>query len=166
MSMLYLLDANVLIDASRDYYAFNRVPEFWDWLLYMGDAGMIKIPQEMYEEIISGTGELPEWLKENREQLLLQESVRESLVAMVCEHAYASDPTDEEVLRMGRDPFLVAYALVDSSTRVVVTNENSRPGRTRANRHIPDVCHDFRIASVDVFGLIRRLNFRTDWRAS
>ena len=27
--MLYLLDANVLIDASRYYYPIQRVPEFW-----------------------------------------------------------------------------------------------------------------------------------------
>ena len=31
-SVLYLLDANVLIDANRDYYPIHRVPEFWDWL--------------------------------------------------------------------------------------------------------------------------------------
>ncbi len=31
--MLYLLDANVLIDADRDYYPIDRVPEFWDWIL-------------------------------------------------------------------------------------------------------------------------------------
>jgi hypothetical protein len=27
--MLYLLDANALIDAHRDYYRIGRVPEFW-----------------------------------------------------------------------------------------------------------------------------------------
>lgn len=30
--MLYLLDANVLIAAKNSYYAFDRVPEFWEWL--------------------------------------------------------------------------------------------------------------------------------------
>ncbi|RPI71776.1 MAG: DUF4411 family protein [Geobacteraceae bacterium] len=28
--MLYLLDANTLIDAKRDYFEFERVPEFWE----------------------------------------------------------------------------------------------------------------------------------------
>ena len=50
--MLYLLDANVLIDANRDYYPIGRVPEFWDWLAAMGDLGRVKIPQETYEEIV------------------------------------------------------------------------------------------------------------------
>lgn len=31
--MLHILDANILIDANRDYYPMDRVPEFWEWLL-------------------------------------------------------------------------------------------------------------------------------------
>jgi len=38
--MLYLLDANVLIDANRDYYPIARIPEFWEWLVYHGEEGM------------------------------------------------------------------------------------------------------------------------------
>ena len=30
--MTYLLDANVLIEGSRFYYAFNLAPGYWDWL--------------------------------------------------------------------------------------------------------------------------------------
>lgn len=41
--MLYLLDANVVIDADRDYYALDRVPEFWDWLQHQGQAGHVKM---------------------------------------------------------------------------------------------------------------------------
>ena len=48
--MLYLLDANTLIDAKRDYYPIDRVPEFWSWLVFKGQQGKIKIPIEVYEE--------------------------------------------------------------------------------------------------------------------
>ncbi len=48
--MLYLLDANTLIDAKRDYYPIDRVPEFWDWLVFHWQQGNIKIPIEVYEE--------------------------------------------------------------------------------------------------------------------
>ena len=48
--MLYLLDANTLIDANRDYYPVERVPEFWEWLVFQGDQGSVKIPIEVYEE--------------------------------------------------------------------------------------------------------------------
>ena len=53
MPVLYLLDANVLIDANRDCYPIARVPEFCDWLLEMGRLGRIRIPLEIYEEVIT-----------------------------------------------------------------------------------------------------------------
>ena len=41
--LLYLLDANVLIDANRDYYPNGRVPEFWDWLVARATQQQVKI---------------------------------------------------------------------------------------------------------------------------
>ena len=61
--MLYLLDANVLIDANRDYYPITRVPEFWVWLVFNGVEGYVKIPREMHEEVKTGTDDLGEWAK-------------------------------------------------------------------------------------------------------
>ena len=40
--MINLLDANVLIDANRDYYPIERVPEFWEWLAAMGEQGLVR----------------------------------------------------------------------------------------------------------------------------
>ncbi|WP_353269086.1 DUF4411 family protein [Gemmatimonas sp.] len=61
--MLYLLDANVLIDAARDYYPLQMVPEFWDWLEHHGNLGNVKIPVEMYEEVCDGKDALATWLR-------------------------------------------------------------------------------------------------------
>lgn len=52
--MLFLLDASVLIGADSGLLALDRVPEFWEWLLEKTREGTIKIPREMYEEIIRG----------------------------------------------------------------------------------------------------------------
>jgi len=52
--LIYLLDANVLIDAERDYYTMERVPEFWDWLLHLADSGQAKLPIEVFEELSRG----------------------------------------------------------------------------------------------------------------
>ncbi|MCQ4188457.1 DUF4411 family protein [Methylocystis sp. NLS-7] len=164
--MLYLLDANVLITANNLYYEFARVPEFWDWLLHMGEAGHIKLPIEVLEEIISGTDDLSEWLsqKENRRSLELAEDVNITFVQQVINKGYAPDLSDDEIEMIGRDPFLIAYALVDPAERCVVTTEVSKPSKQRANRHIPDVCKTLGVTSVDSFHLIRALNFSTSWR--
>ena len=49
--MLYLLDANVLIDANGKYYNLERVREFWEWLAHIGRESKVKIPVEIYEEL-------------------------------------------------------------------------------------------------------------------
>ena len=38
MAVLYLLDANTLIDANRDYYGIGQVDEYWEWLVHCGKA--------------------------------------------------------------------------------------------------------------------------------
>ena len=80
--MIYLLDANVLIDANRDYYPIERVPEFWDWLEHNGDNGNVKLPLEIYEEIKDGTDSLAEWVKseEIKSALLLDSEPDPNLV--------------------------------------------------------------------------------------
>jgi Domain of unknown function (DUF4411) len=60
--LLHLLDANVLITANRLYYALDRVPEFWEWLIYQGSNGNLKMPLEMVEEIREGTDDLADWI--------------------------------------------------------------------------------------------------------
>ncbi len=93
---------------------------------------------------------------------MLDEAVQENLVSRVTREGYAANLTDDEVEGLGRDPFLVAYALADLGRRCIVTTEVSRPRRTRANRHIPDVCSDFEIPCFDTFELVRMLDFRTN----
>ena len=95
--MLYLLDANVLIDANRDYYPLGRVPEFWDWLIDRAASRQVKIPMEMYEEIIAGKEDgLTRWLKDNRDAVLLDENADPTLVARVTQQGYARDLSEEE----------------------------------------------------------------------
>ena len=173
-SSLYLLDANTLIDAKRDYYPIDRVPEFWDWLIYQGHQGKIKIPIEVYEEFYDTKdkdGEmdaLATWasLEEIKEALLFGEQVEQDLVARITYGGYIKNPTDDELEKIGRDPFLISYALKDIKNRCIVTTESSKPSRIGANRHIPDVCSDFNIRCINNFQMIKELDFSTSWKKS
>jgi len=173
-SSLYLLDANTLIDAKRDYYPIDRVPEFWDWLIYQGQQGKIKIPIEVYEEFYDTKdkdGEmdaLATWasLEEVKEALLFGEQAEQDLVARITYGGYIKNPTDDELEKIGRDPFLISYALKDIENRCIVTTETSKPSRIGANRHIPDVCNDFNTRCINNFQMIKELNFSTNWKGS
>nr|VFK25273.1 MAG: protein of unknown function (DUF4411) [Candidatus Kentron sp. MB]VFK31500.1 MAG: protein of unknown function (DUF4411) [Candidatus Kentron sp. MB]VFK75538.1 MAG: protein of unknown function (DUF4411) [Candidatus Kentron sp. MB] len=170
--MLYLLDANTLIDAKRDYYPFRRVPEFWDWLIHQGTVEKIKIPIEIYEEFEEpkrkdgSRDELAEWAADFdvKAALLFSEEADPELVAEVTIKGYGEDLTDTEIEITGRDPFLISYALVDEENRTIVTTEVSRPGKKRANRKIPDVCRDLGICCINNFQLLNELDFRTSWK--
>ena len=131
-----------------------------------GQQQRIKIPREIYQEILPGNpgaGEkdlLYDWLKEYKATICLDEAVDRGLLQRIIEQ-YAPDLCDEELESLGRDPFLIAYALCDTKQRVVVTNEISKPKKQRANRHIPDVCQDLNIRHCNTWKLIKELDFRT-----
>ena len=164
--MRYLLDANVLIDANRDYYPIARVPEFWDWLLHNALQGFIKVPVEIYEEVKDSDDDLGQWLRQEevKAALVLDDEADAASVSRAVAEGYASDLTDDELLRVGRDPFIIGYALAAISETTIVTTERSKPSRQRANRHLPDVCGQFGIGTCDTFELVRQLNFTTSWR--
>lgn len=169
--MLYLLDANILITANSSYYPLDQIPEFWSWVHHQASSNRMKIPREIMDEIKAGRKDqdpLLDWIctSEIEAALLLDESVDVGLVQRVVSTGYAPDLRDDEVEKIGRDPFLIAYALADSAGRTVVTTEVSKPAAQRANRKVPDVCQAVGALCCGPFVLNRALGFRTGWSTS
>jgi hypothetical protein len=168
--MLHLLDANVLITAHNLYYPVDAVPEFWAWLIHKGQSGDLKMPLENYEEVKDGSTDAAKdllfgWIKEDgvKAALLLNEQVDQVLVARVINEGYAPDLTDDEIVQLGRDPFLIAYGLASPANRCVVTTEVSAPSKRRQNRKIPDVCRSMGVLCCNTFAMTKTLGFRTGW---
>jgi len=140
--MLYLLDANTLINANRTWYALNRVPEFWRWLLHHADAGSVKMPPEIYAEVEAGNDNLAAWMKdaEHKKLLRLDENADLGKVQTVLAQ-YGAGLTEADMITIGQDPFLIAAALGNADRRVV-TAEVSSPGKQGAKRKVPNVCED------------------------
>ena len=181
--MLYILDEDVLITAMR-YYRVERVPEFWEWILETNRVGsvQIKTPHEAYEKMLHFVpndpniqeDDLSVWLKEHKDAILLDEAVNPTLVESVLTDGYDLPPhkrTDKELEKLNQDPYLIAYALNQTSLisslveRCVVTNEqpskNPQQPRQRANKKIPDVCKIMGVRCIDLFGLIEEQDFKT-----
>jgi hypothetical protein len=163
--MLYLLDADSVIRGDRDFYPLRRFPVFWRWLVHQGDIGAVKIPLEQYEEITAGQGALVDWLCEQdvRAALVLDEEADPDRVGRVTLEAYG-DLNEDEIEIVGRDPFLISYALADPRRRTVVTFEVSAPGQKRGKRKIPDACAPFNVQCCNLYGMIDALDFTTDWQ--
>jgi hypothetical protein len=163
---MYLLDSDVLIDAKNYYYGFSRVPQFWDWLLYYGTQGKIKIPIEIFDELKKGNDELARWAKNGatKSSLEFTEEVELIHVQTVIQSGYASDLSDMEIEELGSDPFLIAHALSDLQNRCVVTTEVSKPSKNRARRRVPDVCATLGVNCCHAYGFYDVLDFSTNWQ--
>lgn len=132
----------------------------------MGEIGEVQIPVEIYEEIKYGDDDLSVWAKDAQTEaaLLFTQESDQPLVAQIIDDGYANDLTDAEVEKIGRDPFLVAYAIASPGDITVVTTEVSKPTKQRSNRRLPDVCAEFQVECVNTFEFVRRLNFSTNWQ--
>jgi hypothetical protein len=171
--VLYLLDANVLITAHHNYYPIDSFPEFWEWIAHQAKVGALKMPLEIYEEIKDGgTDEekdlLFAWVVDAdvKAVLVLDENVDQVHVANCTSNGYAPDLTDDELLQIGRDPFLIAYAMASPQERCVVTNEVSAPGKQRQNKRVPDVCSAMGVSCCNTFAMMKALGYKTDWKKS
>ena len=159
--MPYLLDANTLIRANGDYYPIVRIPQFWDWLINCGRTGLVKIPNEIADEVTRGTDDVSDWLKspDARDALRLNEDVDPDILRRVVYDGYAPDLNDSELEQIGMDPFLIAYAIA-SADRTVVTKEHSRPKSLRQNRKVPDVCDALGVRWLTAFAFYKEADFR------
>ena len=152
---MYLIDANVLITAKNEYYPLDRIPQFWELLIEMGEAGNVKMPREIHDEISERDNPLGDGARDGhtKDALLLLEDPEPALVQRVVQNGYEGGDakfTDSELDKIGRDAFIISYGLVDTS-RIIVTKEVSKPKRRMGNRHMPDACNDCGV------------NWCTDW---
>ena len=161
-SVLFLIDANVLIRAHEDYYPIDRVPQFWPWLEQEARANRVKMPLEIFCEIAVSKGPLGDWIcePEVKKVLVLDEEIEPDSLDEVLTEGYGDNLTEVDLEKIGNDAFLIAYALAERD-RVVVTKETSRPKKVGGNRKIPDVCNALNVDCVNDFELYRRLNFST-----
>lgn len=165
---LFLLDANILIHAHDYYYPQMRVPEFWEWILFHASNGRLKMPREIIDEIKGGDSDIhAKWVhnKANKPHILLNEDFDAKILGRVVNDGYAQDLSDLEIEKIGKDPFLIAYAMKDIRNRIVVTNETPKPSKIRANRKVPDVCNNLGVECCNVYQLLKVLDFSTNWKS-
>ncbi len=172
--MLYLLDTSVLIDAKNKYYPIDRIPHFWGWLLLHSQAGNLKLPPQVIEEVLGRetpddmpADDLAEWVALNRTALELPEELGRENLIRTYDLGYGTPLSNVPIsglISEPADPFLVAYALDSPRSRRVVTMENVQFAGTTlpkpANRRIPLVCRLLGVTCINTFDLIRELDFR------
>jgi len=70
--MVYLLDANVFIEAKRRHYGMDFCLAFWDWLVARNAAGHVFSIEKVSDELRAGGDELADWAAARGEGFFLR----------------------------------------------------------------------------------------------
>lgn len=69
--MIYLLDANVFIQAKNLHYGLDFCPAFWEWLIESNHAKKVFSIDKVADEIVAGADELTDWMQNNAGDMFL-----------------------------------------------------------------------------------------------
>jgi hypothetical protein len=155
----YWLDANIFLEASNKYYAFDFVPQFWEFLDDQVKLQNVSCPRIVYSELERhGNDDLIRWIKARRDTALftnfnrfVQNRHRE--IATYVSQEY--DQKYAQVFLGGADPWLIAHARQSGGR--VVTFEKLEPYAKRVK--IPNVCAHYNVECVDLFSMLRSRGF-------
>lgn len=157
---MYLLDANVFIQAKNLHYRFATFPCFWDWLNEHNASGHLASTTLIQKELASGNDELAQWANAAQATWFISEHDRDTqrafrdIAAWVSSHPRYKGHAKQTFLAAG-DPWLIAKAITLHAT--VVTHEKSAPESVK-KIFIPDVCQYFEVPHLDTYDLLERMN--------
>jgi hypothetical protein len=159
---IYVLDANVFIEASRRYYAFDLHTPFWDILEKHAKNGAIESIDRVKGELEKETDDLASWANSGFDHAFQSTDVEDvidayrKVIAWVHNQAQFMDAAKAEFAGEP-DGWLIAYAMAKG--RIVVTHEVLAPD-ARKRVPIPNVCKPFGVRSIDTFTMLRELGAR------
>lgn len=159
---MYLLDANVFIEAKNFYYRFEIAPRFWEWLDEQQADGKLASVDPIGRELRKGDDELAGWVKERMKSdwfIPVEDEETQRAFTRIVNWVSSwpfTQPAKDKFLDCG-DPWLIAKTLVLNAT--VVTSEIYEPN-TKKKVKIPNVCQAFDIPFVNTFDMLSQMGAR------
>lgn len=160
--LVFVLDADVFIEAARRYYAFDLGTRFWDNLISLATEGRVCSIDRVQQELNRGNDELKEWANNRFSEAFNSTDEDEvanafsEIMTWVNDQKQFLDAAKADFAN-GADGWLVAYAKVKNYE--VVTEEVLRPD-IKKKVPIPNVCEAFRVNYCNTFDMLRRLGVR------
>lgn len=159
---VFLLDANVFIEASRRYYAFDLAPKFWVSLVEHAGNGQVCSIDRIHQELKRGKDELAAWASGHFIHAFASTDQPDviqcfgEIMSWVQTQPQFLDAAKADFAG-GADGWLIAYGKAKGC--VVVTHEVAAPD-ARSKIKIPNVCQAFSVPFVNTFEMLQRLGVR------
>lgn len=162
MTSMYLLDANVFIEAKNTYYRFDTFPGFWNWLDAEQAKGHLGSIQPIRDELLKGNDELADWIKARKDSgwfLPVDDIETQQNLQQIANWVESQPftPAARAAFLDGADPWLIAKA---RTLRATVVTHETLDTRSRKRVKIPNGCRRFDIAYLNTFDLLLRTGVR------
>ena len=163
----YILDANVFIEAHRNYYAFDLCPGFWQSIEHYGAQGAVTSIDKVRDELKEGDP-LDQWKESVSNSLFLPSDTDDDIAAyreiiLWVERESRFKSAAKANFANGVDAWLIACAKARGLK--MVTHEAPAPN-SKTSVKIPDVCKAFDITYCNTFDMLRELRISYNWTAS
>ena len=163
--MIYLLDANTLIEAKNRYYGMTICPGYWAWILQSHGQGVVASIETVGQELQRGNDELAAWTQTHKNLFwTVSDAATQDAFTKVATHV-ANSATQMKAgavddFLSGADPWLIAKAMTLPDS-VLVTHEQLNPHAKR-KFIIPNVCQQFGVKWVDTLQVLGATRTRFD----
>lgn len=157
---IFVLDANVFIEAAKGYYAFDLAPKFWDGLLAHANAGRLCTIDRVAAEIASPVP-LHDWINTTFSGCVKASNTPKTIAHFAGLMQWAQGqpilPAAKHEFANVADAWLVAYSKAVNGT--LVTHETF-DANCRRRVKIPNACQHLGVQCVDTFAMIRALGIK------
>jgi hypothetical protein len=155
MSVKYILDTNVFIQAHRQWYRHSFAPGFWRFLIDQHKSGSLISIDHVRKEIKKGdvlydwmNNTAPPSLFASSKQVAVGNKYKEIISYVMSNPTYTG--AAKALFAQDTDSWVIAYAAAFNIT--LVSHELSSFGKSRVK--IPDVCKHFNIGYRDTFYML------------
>ena len=164
-SPIYVLDANIFIEAHRRYYTFDICPAYWDCLTHYANQGQIISIDRIKAELVGGDW-LATWVKQSPSSLFQSSATPDvvrafsAMMAWVQGDANYTSAAKAEFASVA-DGWVAAYAKAHGA---VLVTEEVYNATIKKKVPLPNVCRQFNISYTDTFGMLRGLGVKFEWQ--
>lgn len=159
---MYLVDANVLIEAKNRCYAFDVAPGFWDWSDHAHANSLACSIDAVKQELLAGADELGDWARAHTEFFQPLDQPTTAQLRDLSTWANSAQYTQAAInasASNAADHLLVAHARAHG--RTLVTHERSQPN-SKKRVLIPDAFLAMGVEFADTFTMLRRTRARLE----
>lgn len=164
--MKFLLDSNIFMTPSRNYYPFDFAQGFWRQMKSAIHSDDVFILDVIYDEIMKGKDDLAEWLKDAvvsklkvQDVDIIKEYANIQNYISAC-NLYKPQAIAEWAKRDIADPWLIAAAVAKNCAIITLeTHGNPQPPQQAKSIKIPDVADYFCVKYYDLYYFMRKMKF-------